>query len=106
MVNRRLLSYVASHSIILICFVLSSITNASAQEELKYTRVVIAVAQKCIRKKDSTPLVCYVRATPSKCQSFVPKMFDELTPWAVCVRSCARASVWSVTFGDCKREIS
>ena len=104
---KRLLSYVVSR-FILFAFIsaLSSSANASAKEEFKYIGAVREAAQKCIRKKDSSPLVCYVRATPSKCQIFVPKMLDELTPWAVCVKSCATASVWSSTFGECKREIS
>jgi hypothetical protein len=76
-----------------------------ASIEQKYQRKVVKAAQSCVKKRESSPIVCWIKATPRKCQPLAYGLMDTTFEWAVCVRSCATAGVWESQFGDCKREI-
>ena len=76
-----------------------------ASDEEKFQSKVVKAAQSCVKKGESSPIVCWVKASPRKCQQLAYGLMDTSFEWAVCVRSCATAGIWDSQFGDCKREI-
>jgi len=57
-----------------------------------------------MKRGDYDPSVlCFPKLSPSKCEDAALAMVagrDRRT-WFLCVRSCATASLWSRTFGEC-----
>src|SRR5690606_28197079 len=72
--------------------------------ESKYYESVLESAKACIAEKAGSPPVCFVRATPKKCESLAYSLPSSRMQWAVCVRSCADAGLWSTFLGACKRQ--
>lgn len=71
--------------------------------ESKYYQSVLDSAKACIDAKASSPSVCFVSATPKKCESLAYSLPSSRKQWAICVRSCADAGVWSSFLGECRR---
>ena len=74
--------------------------RAPSPEDIYY-RNVLDAARECVRGKDHSPVTCWAKASPKKCESLT---YDttERRSWMLCVRTCADASLWSRNFGECK----
>jgi hypothetical protein len=88
----------------LIIVFLPLVSYASSAEE-KFENKVKQAAWSCAKKGDSSPIVCWVKASPLKCQYLAYGLMDTAFKWRVCVRSCATSGIWASQFGECKREI-
>ena len=74
--------------------------------ESVYSDALNADIDACKKRGDYAPPVrCYTKLSPAKCEDYALEMIsgrpDMRRKWLLCVRSCATASVWSRTFGEC-----
>lgn len=90
--------------------------NGNAQEAAQdeYWNAVQDRARACIESKEySRPALCFLKTTPEKCQ---PLVYDAMVgledirevarrKWFLCVISCTDANWFSLTFGECSREL-
>ncbi|MDP1635500.1 MAG: hypothetical protein Q8L69_12570 [Gallionellaceae bacterium] len=84
----------------------------SEDKEQKLIADVFAKGKECAEGKSGTEVVsCYVKATPSKCQSQVYRVFSRFEnkmearrAWYLCISTCADAGFWSRKYGECARD--
>lgn len=90
-----------------------SLPALPADKGQKLITDVIAKGKECAERKAGTEAIsCYVKATPSKCESHVYQVFSQfenragaLRAWYLCISTCADAGFWSRTYGECAREL-
>lgn len=69
--------------------------------EDNYFKNVVDSARECVRRSDHSPVTCWAKASPQKCESLTYDLAERRS-WMLCVRTCADAGVWSRNFGECK----
>lgn len=78
---------------------------------LELFKDVLAKGRECEAGKTGSEVVsCYVKASPSKCESYVYEVYSRRNnaarqAWRLCVAMCADAGLWSRTYGECSRDL-
>lgn len=97
---------VRAYILFFLFFPLAAAANDRAEEQRYYQMVYNEFRQNCtganLRRNGYTRIDdCRADYSPRRCAGLAH--VDDWQPWRQCVRSCAHASVWSRTFGDCSR---
>lgn len=78
---------------------------------LELFKDVLAKGRECEAGKTGSEVVsCYVKASPSKCESYIYEVYSRRNnaarqAWRLCVATCADAGLWSRTYGECARDL-
>jgi hypothetical protein len=79
-------------------------TPTAETPESAYYQSVLESVKACVAEKKNSAQVCFVNATPRKCESLAYSLPSSRMQWAICVRSCADAGFWSSFLGECRRQ--